>query len=74
MRLCGVMERNTMRYYLAIDAYLDSLAAPAGQRVERRLRAWFDATERYPRQLREVDREAYLRMKRQELQRQAITS
>lgn len=69
----GVAERNTMRYYLAIDAYLDSLAAPAGQRVERRLRAWFDATERYPRQLREVDRDAYLRMKREELHRQAIT-
>jgi hypothetical protein len=70
----GVAERNTMRYYLAIDAYLDSLAAPAGQRVERRLRAWFDATERYPRQLREVDRDAYLRMKREELHRQAVTS
>lgn len=70
----GVAERNTMRYYLAIDAYLDSLAVPAGQRVERRLRAWFDATERYPRQLREVDRDAYLRMKREELHRQAITS
>lgn len=66
----GVAERNTMRYYLAIDAYLDSLAAPPSQRLERRLQAWFDATERYPRQLREVDRDAYLRMKRDEVQRQ----
>jgi hypothetical protein len=67
----GIVERNTMRYYLAIDSYLDSLRAPPAQRVENRLQAWFDATERYPRQLHEVEREAYLSMKRNEVQRQA---
>ena len=67
----GVVERNTMRYYLAIDAYLGSLALPPGQQLEKRLQAWFDATERYPRQLHEVERDAYLRMKRDEVQRQA---
>jgi hypothetical protein len=67
----GVVERNTMRYYLAIDAYLDSLSAPPERQLETRLQGWFDATEKYPRQLREVDREAYLRMKRAEVQRQA---
>lgn len=66
----GVVERNTMRYHLAIDAYLDSLAAPPAQQLERRLQAWFDATEKYPRQLHEVDRDAYLRMKRDEVGRQ----
>lgn len=66
----GVAERNTMRYYLAIDAYLDSLAAPADRQLERRLAAWFDATEKYPRQLHEIDRDEYLRMKRSEVQRQ----
>jgi hypothetical protein len=66
----GVTERNTMRYYLAIDAYLDSLSLPPEQQVERRLQAWFDATEKYPRQLRELEREAYLRMKRNEVERQ----
>ncbi|MEJ5988900.1 hypothetical protein WG902_02790 [Ramlibacter sp. PS3R-8] len=65
----GVVERNTMRYYLAIDAYLDSLSLPGEQQVEKRLQAWFDATEKYPRQLREVGREDYLRMKRAELLR-----
>ena len=67
----GIVERNTMRYYLAIDAYLDSLAAPAAQQLDRRLQAWFDATERFPRQLHEVDRDAYLRMKRGEVERQS---
>ncbi|MCD6079109.1 MAG: hypothetical protein K0R89_3053 [Ramlibacter sp.] len=65
----GVVERNTMRYYLAIDAYLDSLALPGEQQLERRLQAWFDATEKFPRQLHEVERDDYLRMKRAELKR-----
>ena len=67
----SVVERNTMRYYLAINAYLQSLSAPAEQQLEQRLQAWFDATEKYPRQLHEVDRDAYLRMKRAEVRRQA---
>lgn len=66
----GLMERNTMRYYLAIDTFLESTnAAPAAQ-LEKRLQAWFTATERYPRQLHEVDRAAYLEMKRAEDLRQ----
>ncbi|MDQ6881386.1 MAG: hypothetical protein M3150_04750, partial [Pseudomonadota bacterium] len=64
------VERNAMRYYLAIDAYLDSLSVPAGQQVERRIQGWFSATERYPRQLREMDRPAYVAMKRNEVERQ----
>jgi len=66
----GAVERNAMRYYLAIDSYLDSLAAPAGQQVERRIQSWFNATERYPRQLREMDRPTYVAMKRNEVERQ----
>lgn len=66
----GAIERNAMRYYLAIDAYLDALGAPADQRAERRIQSWFTATERYPRQLREMDRSTYVAMKRQEYERQ----
>jgi hypothetical protein len=66
----GVVERNAMRYYLAVDAYLDSLAAPKGQQVDSRIRSWFAATERYPRQLREMDATTYASMKRQEVERQ----
>ncbi|HET9470124.1 MAG TPA: hypothetical protein VFO24_03405 [Usitatibacter sp.] len=62
----GVMERNTMRYFLAIDAYLDSLSAPAASRIEARLAQWFDTTERYPRQLHEMERDDYVAMKRRE--------
>lgn len=62
----GVVERNTMRYFLAIEAYLGALSAPPAEQFEQRLRDWFDATERYPRQLHEVDRANYLEMKRSE--------
>ncbi|HYF43418.1 MAG TPA: hypothetical protein VEA35_13380 [Ramlibacter sp.] len=68
----GAVERNAMRYYLAIDAYLDSLSAPAQQQVEQRIQNWFSATERYPRQLREMDRTTYVTMKRQEYERQQV--
>ena len=66
----GAVERNAMRYYLAIDSYLDSLSAPASQQVDRRIQGWFNATERYPRQLREMDRPTYVAMKRNEVERQ----
>jgi hypothetical protein len=60
----GAIERNTMRYYLAVEAYLASLTAPPEQRLEARLRDWYAGIERYPRQLREqVKRDEYLRMK-----------
>jgi hypothetical protein len=56
----GVVERNTMRYYLAIDAYLDD---PADAQLPQRLGAWFDSTEQYARQLHEMSRADYLAMK-----------
>lgn len=66
----GVVERNTMRYFLAIDSYLDALSLPREQQLEKRLQTWFNASERYARQLHEVDRVAYLDMKREEYRRQ----
>jgi len=69
----GTVERNTMRYFLAVEAYLGALALPVAQRPEQRLRDWFDAIERYPRQLHELTREDYLAMKHREFaQRKAL--
>ncbi|MFZ2653063.1 MAG: hypothetical protein WA210_23505 [Burkholderiaceae bacterium] len=67
----GVVERNTMRYYLAIDAYLGALTVPAAQQVEKRLQDWFAATERYALQLHEMSQSEYLEMKRKEVARRA---
>ena len=66
----GLVERNAMRYYLAIDAYLDAYLLPAGEQVEARLRDWFASTERYATQLHEMDQGKYLEMKRKEIRRQ----
>ena len=68
--LRGVAERNTMRYYLAVEAYLGALATAPALQLEKRLRDWFASTEQHPLQLHEMEREDYLTMKRREVQRQ----
>lgn len=66
----GLLERNTMRYYLAIDAYLAAYGLPPGEQAERRIREWYASTERYAAQLHEMDQAEYLDMKRREIKRQ----
>jgi len=68
----GIVERNTMRYYLAIDAYLSELNTPVSQQFEQRLLDWHQLTEQYPRQLHELEFNDYLIMKRSEYQRQQL--
>jgi hypothetical protein len=67
----GVVERNTMRYYLAIEAYLGAPALTP-QQLEKRLNDWHTDVEQYPLQLHEMDRAAYLAMKHKELARQQV--
>jgi hypothetical protein len=67
----GVVERNTMRYYLAIESYLGALGMPRAERLEKSLRDWFAGTERFPRQLRELGQSEYMEMKRKEHARQS---
>jgi hypothetical protein len=68
--LRGAVERNAMRYYLAIDAYLGAVAAPGPERFEQSMKHWFDAVEQYSRQLKDDERADYYRAKRSEYQRQ----
>jgi len=65
----GVIERNTMRYYLAIESFLDAPDA-SPQQVEKRLNDWHSYVEQYPLQLHEIQRADYLKMKHKELARQ----
>jgi hypothetical protein len=67
----GVVERNVVRYVFAIRSHLATAQLPAARRLDARLESWFDATQRHPRQLHEVDREDYVRMKRNEFGRLA---
>ncbi|MDP1524161.1 MAG: hypothetical protein Q8M10_13495, partial [Methylotenera sp.] len=66
----GVVERNTMRYYLAIDTYIAEMSSARQDQLELRLQRWYSATELYARQLHELERIDYLKMKRLEYQRQ----
>ena len=68
--LRGVLERNTLRYQLAIEAFLAAQSQPPERRQAQRLQDWFSATERYALQLHEIDRDAYLAMKQHQAQRQ----
>ena len=67
--LRGVLERNAMRYHLAVETWLQQQALPPHLRMEASLRTWFDATEQFPRQLHEISWTQYLDMKRREVMR-----
>lgn len=66
----GVVERNTLRYYLALQSHLQSRSAPDAVRSQQSLERWFSATERYAEQLHEMDRADYVVMKLKEAKRQ----
>ena len=68
----GIVERNTMRFYLAIDAYLDALTQPADKQLQKSLENWYANSEQYAKQLHEVELNEYLEMKHQEYKRQQI--
>jgi hypothetical protein len=51
--LRGGLERNAMRYYLAIRSHLEVLTLPRAQRLEQGLRRWIAYIERWPLQLAE---------------------
>lgn len=62
----GAAERNVVRYLYALRVTLELGGAPFRERT----RAWFDATERHPRQLGELERDSYLSIKEREYQNQ----
>lgn len=66
----GVLERNAMRYYLAINAFLASGEGLLATQREARLQRWFSDVERYPRQLHDMPSAEYMQMKRAEITRQ----
>ncbi len=66
--LPGIIERNTMRYYLAIHTRLDGVKQ--AHSMQQQFEHWFDATEIYHRQLHEVSKHDYLQAKSRELANQ----
>ncbi|RJG00392.1 hypothetical protein D3878_01365 [Noviherbaspirillum sedimenti] len=67
----GSLERNVMRYYLALLAYSSVNTGSPQEKMEKRMRKWFALTERYPAQLHELDLDEYLQEKQADLARAA---
>lgn len=70
--LRGAIERNVVRYYLAILAHMDSLKIPLEQQFELRKSQWYDLTARFKRQLFQMGKEEYLADKRKDQKNQEI--
>ncbi len=66
----GIVERNIVRYLLAIKVFLETQGLTGKAAFERRAELWFDETEAYKRQLRELSRQEYLDNKRREYDNQ----
>jgi hypothetical protein len=66
----GMIERNVMRYYLALKAFLDTTDLPADRQFEARARLAYDLIDLYPAQLRQMDKAEYLDIKAREYQNQ----
>ena len=69
--LQAVIERNVVRSYMALQAYLEhSQKRNRPEQFEQRIHRWYDLTETYAMQLREVERERYFYNKRREYRNQ----
>lgn len=62
----GIIERNTIRYFFAIQSYLETVQVKSGERFLARINKWYDLTERFPLQLHELGKSDYLKYKRLE--------
>ncbi len=68
----GAVERNVMRYYLAILAYFDAMKYPPEQRFEKRLSGWIGLSDRYTEQFPKIENEQYFDFKRLDLKNQNL--
>ncbi len=62
----GALERNAVRYYFAIQSFMDVLHYAEESRFSMRLSSWYDLTSRYRKQLFDLEKNDYLRFKTEE--------
>jgi len=62
----GAIERNAVRYYFAIQTFMDTMRYPAEHRFSMRISKWYDLTSRYRKQLFDLDKKDYLTFKAKE--------
>ena len=67
----GALERNAVRYYFAIQTFMDTLRYPEESRFSMRLSQWYDLTSHYRTQLFDLKKDEYLTCKTNERKNQA---
>ena len=65
-----MVERNTLRCYLALQSHVKTRGAPGSNALQQSLELWFGATERHAEQLHEMERADSATMKLKEVKRQ----
>jgi hypothetical protein len=68
----GAIERNAVRYYFAIQSFMNTLRYPEKIRFKMRIIQWYDLTIRYSKQLFDLDRNDYLAFKTMEHMNQVM--
>ena len=68
----GAIERNAVRYYFAIQSFMNTQRYPKESRFNVRISEWFDLTTRYKRQLFDLDKKDYLTFKTSEHKNQIM--
>jgi hypothetical protein len=68
----GAIERNAVRYYFAIQSFMDTLHYPGKSRFNQRVSGWYDLTNRYRKQLFEMEKNDYLTIKTKEHKNQLL--
>jgi len=68
----GAIERNVVRYYLAIQSFMDTLHSPEESQLTMRLSKWYDYTSRFRKQLYEMEKKDYMEVKTEEYKKQMV--
>jgi hypothetical protein len=59
----GALERSAVRYYFAIQSFMNTLRYPEENRFSMRTSQWFDLTTRFRKQLFDLDKTEYISFK-----------
>jgi len=62
----GAVERSAIRYYFAIQSFMDTLRNPQENRFNSRINEWYELTSHYRKQLFDLDKKHYLTSKARE--------
>ena len=68
----GAIERNAVRYYFAIQSFMNTMRYPEKSLFSMRISKWYDLTARYRKQLFDLDKKDYLSFKTTEHKNQMI--